>query len=68
MEAFPCLHGTRDGKLVKIVNQRLDQFDLLLGGISQPVKEPPPGSELEKRDRALQVVQEHMKKASLAVT
>ena len=53
MEAFPCLDGTRDGKLVKIVRQRLEQFDLLLGGISQPVKEPPPGSELEKQDRAL---------------
>jgi len=62
------LTGPATAKLVKIVKQRLTQFDLLLGGISQPVKEPPPGSELEKQKRALQVVQAHMKKARLAVT
>jgi ERCC4-related helicase len=35
--ATPALKGTRDERLVDVVANRLQQFDMLLGGVNQPI-------------------------------
>lgn len=67
LEAIPIFAGTRDGQLVKIVRRRLDQFDLLLGGIATPVHEDSVGDDVRRQDEALAEARRTMGAVSLAV-
>jgi hypothetical protein len=66
MEAFPCLEGTRDEHLVRIVTQRLDQFDLLLGGIAAPVPERDDGT-WQRQKSAIEMARRQLQGLSLAL-
>ena len=67
MEAFPVFKGTRDEQLVHIMNHRLDQFDLLLGGVGEIDMEVA-GDEADSRQRdVLKVARRGLQRLSLAL-
>ena len=63
---WPRFTGTRDERLVRIVRQRLEQFGLLLGGISAPV-DPDASDEAERaRTTTLNRAKDRLRRLSLA--
>ena len=67
LEAYPALVGTRDKALVQIMKQRLDQFDLMLGGVGE-IEIDSMGDESFTRQReALAAARHRLRRLSLAI-
>ena len=52
--SYPVFRGTRDERLVEIMRSRLEQFDLLLGGIGSDIEKE--ASDDESRHRQEEVL------------
>jgi hypothetical protein len=55
----PALQGTRDARLVAVVANRLQQFDLLLGGVNQEVNHDLHAGSLDDQNAILKLVRQH---------
>jgi superfamily II DNA/RNA helicase len=64
--AWPRFTGTRDERLVRIVQQRLKQFGLLLGGIAAPADPDAPDDAERERAVAFGRAKERLAKLSLS--
>lgn len=65
--SYPAFGGTRDEKLVKIMKDRIDRFDLLLGGVGEKI-EIEANNELEQsRLDIIDETKNKLKKMSLAL-
>jgi hypothetical protein len=64
--AYPSFRGTRDERLVQIMRQRLEQFDLLLGGVNVPVDPEEPDSRQRTQAEILRKVRRALRGCSLA--
>jgi hypothetical protein len=60
--AYPVFKGTRDERLVDTMQDRLKQFDLLLGGVGSDIQKE--ASDLEARRRQNEVLDVARKKLS----
>lgn len=67
MEAYPALEGTRDRALVQIMRQRLGQFDLLLGGVSEIDMDATGEQVYSWQCEALAVARRRLQRLSLAL-
>jgi hypothetical protein len=65
--SYPALPQTRDVQLVKIMGRRLQQFDLLLGGVTLPVDEHILDETIQKQQDALCVARNKLERLSLAL-
>ena len=62
MIGYPVFKGTRDERLVDTMQDRLRQFDLLLGGVGSDIQKE--ASDLEARRRQNEVLNVARKKLS----
>ncbi len=67
MEAYPTFEGTRDRALVQIMRQRLDHFDLLLGGVGEIDMDSGDEDADAPQREALEIVRTRLQKLTLAV-
>jgi ERCC4-related helicase len=63
--AWPALKGTRDERLVEIVANRLQQFDMLLGGVNQQINGDLAHQQLADQAQILKLVWDKLPDLSL---
>jgi len=66
--ATPALKGTRDERLVDIVTNRLQQFDMLMGGVNQEISGDLAQENLADQSEILRLVRERLPDLSLRPT
>jgi ERCC4-related helicase len=64
---YPVFKGTRDEKLVKIMRDRLDRFDLLLGGVGGKIEIDGNNETEQKRLDVIKKAKKGLKELSLAL-
>ena len=63
--ATPAWGGTRDQRLVEVVGNRLKQFDMLLGGVNQPVDDDLGQEAMDDQSAIIALVQARLPRLSL---
>ena len=64
---YPALKGTRDERLVEIVRYRLEQFNLLLGGVGGEVNPDANGADRVTPEEILKLARNKIKRFQLSI-